>query len=125
MLLATYLKRSFYYEWICLFGYVYLLVAIVAELLGTNFLKLTNGFTKLLPTLISLLSYGFAFYFLSLVVKNIPINIAYAIWSGVGIILMTVISVFVFHNPINVPTVLGILFITLGVILVNLFGVSH
>ncbi|WWY80903.1 multidrug efflux SMR transporter [Pediococcus pentosaceus] len=105
--------------------YVYLLVAIVAELLGTNFLKLTNGFTKLLPTLISLLSYGFAFYFLSLVVKNIPINIAYAIWSGVGIILMTVISVFVFYNPINVPTVLGILFITLGVILVNLFGVSH
>lgn len=106
-------------------GYIYLLLAVIAELLGTNFLKFTQGFTKIGPTIISLLSYGFAFYFLSLVVKNIPVNIAYAIWSGVGIILMTIISVFIFHNPVNLPTVLGISLITVGVILVNLFGASH
>jgi small multidrug resistance pump len=102
--------------------YIYLFLAIIAELIGTNFLKFTDGFTKLLPTVISLAAYAISFYLLSLIVKHLPVNIVYAIWSGIGIIVMTIISVYVFKNPINLPTLFGILLITIGVVLVNLFG---
>lgn len=102
--------------------YLLLILAIISELLGTSLLKFTNGFTKLFPTITTLLAYGIAFYCLSIVVKNLPVNIVYAIWSGVGIVLVTLISVFVFHNTINFPTVIGTTLIVIGVILVNIFG---
>lgn len=106
-------------------GYLFLILAIFAELLGTTLIKSTDGFTKLMPTIATLLSYGVAFYFLSLVVKTIPVNIAYAIWGGLGVIIITLITVFIFKQPINIPTIIGILLITIGVVIVNLFGTSH
>lgn len=107
-------------------AYLYLAIAIVAELIGTSSLNYSEGFTKLIPTSISLVSYGIAFYCLSLaLVHNMPVNIAYAIWSGIGIVVLSFISVFIFHQSMNLPTMLGIGFIVVGVIMVNLFGSGH
>lgn len=107
-------------------AYLYLAIAIVAELIGTTFLGYAQGFTKLIPTVVSLSAYAIAFYCLSLVLMhNMPVNIAYAIWSGVGIVVLSFISVFIFHQHMNLPTIMGIGFIVVGVILVNLFGSGH
>lgn len=106
-------------------AWLYLLLAIVGELVGTNLLKFTDGFTKLVPTVSSLIAYGTSFYFLSLALKYMPINIAYAMWSGVGIVLITLIAIFVFHETINWQTALGIGLIVVGVIMVNIFGNGH
>ncbi|KRN75253.1 hypothetical protein IV73_GL000411 [Weissella kandleri] len=106
-------------------NYLFLFLAIFAELAGTNLLKFTDGFTKLYPTAATLFMYGLAFYCLSIVVKDFPVNIVYAIWSGAGIVLVTLVSVFIFHNSINWQTLLGTLLIVVGVILVNIFGTSH
>lgn len=106
-------------------GYLFLILAVIAELIGTNLLKSTDGFTKLMPTIATLISYGLAFYFLSLVVRTLPVNIAYAIWSGLGIVLITLVSVLVFKQSINLPTIFGTLLITIGVVVVNIFGTGH
>lgn len=107
-------------------GYLYLFIAIIGEIIGTNFLNLSQGFTKPAPTIIALISYLITFYFLSLALTHhIPMNVAYAIWSGVGIVILTLISVLVLKQPINLASVIGILFIVIGVVLVNLFGTSH
>lgn len=105
--------------------YLLLILAIGAELAGTIFLKFTDGFTKLYPTIITLMAYGTAFYSLSIVVKTLPVNVVYAIWSGAGIVLVTLISVFIFHNTINYPTMIGTALIVVGVVLVNTFGAGH
>ncbi|QIL50153.1 multidrug efflux SMR transporter [Weissella coleopterorum] len=105
--------------------YLLLILAIGAELAGTIFLKFTDGFTKLYPTIITLMAYGTAFYSLSIVVKTLPVNVVYAIWSGAGIVLVTLISVFIFHNTINCPTMIGTALIVVGVVLVNTFGAGH
>ena len=106
-------------------NYLLLALAIVSELIGTSLLKYTDGFTKMYPTVATLLAYVVSFYCLSIVVKALAVNVVYAIWSGVGIVLVTLISVFVFHNSINYPTILGTGLIVIGVILVNMFGSGH
>lgn len=92
---------------------------------GSNLLKYTDGFTKLVPTIFALLAYGGSFYFLSLTLKYFPLNIVYAVWGGMGIVLITLISVFVFHVSINWQTVLGTILIVVGVVIVNLYGTTH
>ncbi|MEG0255377.1 MAG: multidrug efflux SMR transporter [Vagococcus sp.] len=106
-------------------GYLYLLVAIVGEVIGTNLLKATDGFTKLMPTLYTIIAYVISFYFLSLSFKTIPISVAYAIWGAIGIILITTFSVIVWKEPLNAMTIVGLGFIIVGTILVNLFGTGH
>lgn len=107
-------------------AYLYLSIAIVAELIATSFLNYAAGFTKLVPTAISLSAYGVAFYCLSMaLVHHMPVNIAYAIWSGIGIVVLSFISVFLFHQHMNLPTIIGIGFIVVGVIMVNVFGSGH
>ena len=102
--------------------YLYLTLAIVLEVLATALLGKSEGFTKWLFAVGSLLSYGVCFYFLSLALKNIPLGVAYAIWSGVGIVLTAIVSVLVFKSKIDLPFVLGTLLIIAGVVVINLFS---
>ena len=105
--------------------YLYLMIAILGEVAGTYFLKMSVGFSKLQPTLFTLVLYGVCFYFLSLSLKQIPLNIAYATWSGIGLILTTVISVLFFKEAINLASFVGIGFIIVGVVVLNVFGPGH
>lgn len=105
--------------------YLYLMIAILGEVAGTYFLRMSAGFSKLQPTIFTLVLYGICFYFLSLSLKQIPLNIAYATWSGIGLILTTVISVMIFKEAINFASIIGIGFILIGVIVLNVFGPGH
>lgn len=106
-------------------SYVYLATAIIGELLGTTFLKMSDGFTKLSFSILSLVAYGLCFFFLAKSLEDLNLSLAYAVWSGVGIILATTVSVFYFKESINLLTLLGIALIIVGVVIVNLFGASH
>ena len=102
--------------------YVYLIIAIVSEVFGTTFLKASQGFTVLLPTLAVVCGYGLAFYFLSLSLSSIPVGIAYAIWSGVGIILIALIGFFVFKQHLDLAAIIGLVLIIAGVVVINVFS---
>ncbi len=106
-------------------SYFYLFLAIIGELLGTNLLKLSEGFTKPIPTVSALLAYGVCFYFLSLSLKAVPLGIAYATWSAVGLVLTAILSVVIFKESLNVYTIIGLGFIIIGVLMVNLLGNTH
>ena len=104
--------------------WLYLAIAIVAEVIGTSALKASDGFTKLYPSLIVIVGYGVAFYFLSLTLRTIPVGIAYAIWSGVGIVLISLIGGLAFNQKLDLPALLGISLIAAGVAVLNLFSKS-
>lgn len=104
--------------------YILLFIAILFEVIGTSTLKLSHQFTKPIPTLITLVTYFFAFYFLSLTLKSIPVGIAYAIWSGVGIVLISLAGFFLFQQKLDFPAILGMILIVVGVIVINLFSKS-
>lgn len=108
-------------------SYLYLGVAIVAEVCATSFMKLSDGFTKTVPSTITIVGYGVAFYFLSLTLKTIPTGIAYAIWSGVGIILIAAVGWFFQGQKLDFPALMGMGLIIAGVAVMNLFSksVSH
>lgn len=106
-------------------SYVYLATAIIGEFLGTTFLKMSDGFTKLLFSTLALVAYGLCFFFLTKSLENLDLSLAYAVWSGIGIVLATSVSVFYFKESINWLTLLGISLILIGVVIVNLFGTSH
>lgn len=106
-------------------AYLYLALAVSAETTGTALIGQTNGFTKLLPTILTLACYGLSFYLLAQVVKVIPVHLAYAIWCASGILIITSLSVVVFKATLNWQTVLGLVFLIIGVVLVNLFGRVH
>mgnify|MGYP000052199579 CR=1 FL=1 len=100
----------------------YLIISIVGEVIATTSLKESNGFSKLIPSIICIIGYGITFYFLSLSIKQIPIGIAYAIWAGLGIVLITTIGYFRFKQTLDLPTVIGLTLIVIGVIIVNGFS---
>ena len=104
--------------------YFYLALAVLGEVIGTSFLKATEDFTKLWPSLIVVLGYGTAFYFLTLSLKVIPVGIAYATWSGIGIVLITVISIFLYKQVPDWPAVIGMAMIIGGVVIIQLFSKS-
>ena len=104
--------------------WLYLAIAIVAEVIGTSALKASDGFTKLYPSLIVVVGYGVSFYCLSLTLRTIPIGIAYAIWSGVGIVLISLIGWLAFNQKLDLPALLGISLIAAGVAVLNLFSKS-
>lgn len=108
-------------------NWIYLLIAICAEVIGTSALKASDGFTKFTPSAIVVLGYGAAFYFLSLTLNSIPVGVAYAIWSGVGIILISIIGLLFFNQSLDVPAAIGIALIIAGVAVINLLSnsVSH
>ena len=102
-------------------SYIYLLSAIVCEVFATTFLKAANGFTVLLPSLAVALGYGGAFYFLSLSLSGIQLGTAYAIWSGLGIVLVSVAAYFVYHQKPDAPAIAGMALIICGVLVIRLF----
>ena len=108
-------------------GYLYLGIAIVAEVVATSALKASEGFTRTGPSLIVAIGYGIAFYFLSLVLKTVPMGVAYAIWSGVGIVLIAAIGWMLMKQPLDLPALLGIGLIVAGVAVIQLFSktVAH
>ena len=101
---------------------IYLLLAIVFETSATTLLKFSDGFTKLLPTLASIMLYILSFYCLSTCLKTIPIGIAYAIWSAFGIVLITVVGIVAFKQTPDWAAIIGLLLIILGVGVINLFS---
>ncbi|MCP3923744.1 MAG: multidrug efflux SMR transporter [Desulfobacterales bacterium] len=103
-------------------GYLYLSIAIIAEVVGTSALKESAEFTKLGPSIIVIISYGLAFYFLSLVLVTIPVGIAYAIWSGIGIAIITIIGALLFKQVPDIPAITGIFLIITGVVIINVFS---
>lgn len=105
-------------------SYVYLVIAIVAEVIGTSALKAAEGFTRPLPSLVVVAGYGVAFYCLSLALKTIPVGIAYAIWSGAGVVLITLIGWLVFRQVLDAAAVAGIALIVAGVLVIQLFSTS-
>ena len=101
-------------------SYLYLTIAILAEVIGTSALKAAEGFTRPLPSLVVVAGYGTAFYFLSLALKFIPVGIAYAIWSGVGVALITLIGWLLFKQRLDLPALGGITLIVAGVVVIQL-----
>ena len=99
-----------------------LAIAIVAEVIGTTALKASNEFTRLLPSLIVVVSYGTAFYFMSISLRVLPVGIMYAIWSGMGIVLISVLGWLVFRQTLDTPAMIGLAFIIAGVIIINVFS---
>lgn len=103
-------------------NYAYLFAAIVCEVVATSALRAAEGFTRLWPSLIVVVGYGLAFYCLSLAMRSIPVGIAYAIWSGIGIVLIALIGWVVYRQPLDLPAVLGMALILIGVLVINLFS---
>ena len=103
-------------------GYLYLSVAIAAEVIATSALKASDGFTKPLPTTVVLVGYGVAFYFLSLVLKTVPVGVAYAIWSGAGIVLIALVGWLVLKQSLDTPAIAGMALIIGGVAVIQLFS---
>lgn len=103
-------------------AYVLLGFAIISEVTGSTFLAKSDGFTKPIPTAITLICFVIAFYLLSHVVKVLPLGITYAIWSGVGIVLTALIGVFILKSPLDMPAIIGIILIMTGVVIMNVFS---
>jgi len=102
--------------------YLYLAVAILAEVIATSALKASNEFTRLWPSVIVVLGYGVAFYFLTLCLRTIPVGVAYAIWSGLGIVLVAIIAYFLYDQKLDAPALVGIGLILSGVLVINLLS---
>ena len=108
-------------------SWTYLLVAIVAEVIATSALKASDGFSRLWPSVITVVGYCIAFYCLSLTLRHMPVGVAYAVWSGLGVVLITAVSWIMFGQKLDAAALLGMGLIVAGVIVMNVFSksVSH
>lgn len=104
--------------------YLFLLIAIVSEVIATSALKATNGFTRLMPLFLVAGGYASAFYFLSLTLRTMPVGVAYAIWSGLGIALVTVVAWIFFGQRLDLPAICGLSLIVAGVLVLTVFSKS-
>ena len=105
-------------------NYLYLTIAIVSEVIATSALKAASGFTRLGPSLLVVVGYASAFYFLSLTLRTIPLGVAYAIWSGVGVALVTAVAWVFYGQRLDWPAIIGLALIIAGVLVLNLFSKS-
>ncbi|HQT55071.1 MAG TPA: SMR family transporter [Phenylobacterium sp.] len=103
-------------------GYAWLGIAIVCDVIATTALKASDGFSKTLPSIISAGGYGVAFYALSHSMKTVPVGVGYAIWSGIGIVLITLLAWVVFKQKLDLPAVVGMGMILAGVLVINLYS---
>lgn len=103
-------------------AYFYLAVAIIAEVIATSALKASAEFTKLFPSIIVVVGYGLAFYFMTLALRTIPLGVTYAIWSGVGIVLVAVAGIFLYRQVPDVPAMIGMGLIIAGVVVIQVFS---
>lgn len=107
--------------------YVYLALAITFEVIATSALKASEEFTRVIPSIIVVVGYGLAFYLLSLVLRTMPVGVAYALWCGLGVVLVSLVSMVVYKQSLDMPAVIGMAVIVLGVVIINVFSktVSH
>ena len=103
---------------------ILLFLAIVSEVVATTALKYSEGFTKLIPSIIVVVGYGAAFYLLSLCLRAMSIGVAYAIWSGVGIVLTVAVGVFIWREPLDAARIVGTLLVIIGIAIINLFSTA-
>ncbi|MDR1583487.1 MAG: multidrug efflux SMR transporter [Prevotellaceae bacterium] len=101
---------------------IFLILAIIFETVGTTFMKSSEQFTKLVPSVIMVIAYIACFYCLSIPIKTVPVGIVYAIWSAVGIVLITVVSAVVFKQIPDTPAITGCILIVAGVVIINVFS---
>lgn len=106
-------------------GYVFLGLAIALEIFSTSMMKASNGFTKLIPSLVFVVGMGASFFSLSQALIHVPLSVAYAIWSGVGTALTALIAVLIWKEQLNGYMIAGIFLIIAGVVLLNLKGSVH
>lgn len=99
-----------------------LFISIAFEIAATSFLKLSDGFTRLLPTALSMALYGVSFYCVSIVFRSLPVGLVYAIWSGVGIVLTALVAYLAFGQKIDAAGLTGMALIVTGVLVINLFS---
>ncbi|MET0378879.1 MAG: SMR family transporter [Spongiibacteraceae bacterium] len=104
--------------------WLFLATAIISEVIATTALKASDGFTKLWPSLIVVFGYGMAFYFLALTLRTIPVGVAYAVWSGTGIVLITAIGWIFFQQKLDAAALAGMGLIIAGVVVMNVFSKS-
>jgi small multidrug resistance pump len=102
--------------------WVALAIAIVAEVVATSTLKMTAEFTKLVPSLVVVVGYAVAFYFMTISLRVLPVGIMYAIWAGLGVVLVTVVGWVVYKQVLDLPAILGLALIIAGVVIINLFS---
>lgn len=107
--------------------WIYLAISIIGEIVATSALKESDGFTKIVPSVLAIVVYGLAFYFLSLTLKELTLSITYAIWSGVGIVVLSLVGYLRFGQKLDLPAIVGVSFIVIGVLIINLFSktMSH
>ena len=103
-------------------AYFYLAIAIVAEVAATSALKASEEFTRPIPSLIVIVGYGVAFYLLTLVLRTIPVGITYAMWAGLGIVFVALVGAVLYKRIPDLPAIIGMSFIVIGVIFINLFS---
>lgn len=106
-------------------NYIFLTIAIILEIIATTTLKKSDSFTQLWPSLITILGYAGAFYFLSLTLEHIPLAIAYALWSGIGITAVTIAAYFLYQQKLDLAAIIGIILIIVGVLIIQLFSKSQ
>lgn len=108
-------------------AWLYLAIAIVAEVIATSALKASLGFSRPGPSAVVVVGYGIAFYFLSLTLQTLPVGVTYAIWSGVGIVLITLFAWLAYGQTLDVPAIVGLALIVAGVVVLNVFSraVAH
>lgn len=104
--------------------WTYLAIAIVTEVIATSALKATAGFTRVAPAIIVVLGYGVSFYCLALTLRTVPVGLTYAIWSGVGIVLISLVGFVVYRQTLDAAAIAGIALIIAGVLVINLFSHS-
>ncbi len=104
------------------YAYIFLILAIAFEVISTSFLKDTNGFTRFYPSLVVIVALCICLFLMSHSMKFIPVGIVYASWAGLGIVAITIIAVFKYNQVPNIPTMIGIALIVIGVVVVNLMN---
>ena len=105
--------------------FLLLFLAIVAEVVATTSLKLSNGMTRLIPTLVMITGYGIALWLMSISIRTIPVGVTYAIWAGLGTVGIVIVGLVLFHEKLDAPRIIGITLIISGVIILNLFSRVH
>lgn len=107
--------------------YLYLMMAVAFEVIGTAALQASEQFTRPKPLVLTAIGYAAAFYFLSLVLRSMPVGVAYAIWSGLGVVLITLVGLIWFGQKLDIPAIAGLALIVAGVATINLFSktVAH
>ncbi len=103
-------------------GYLYLAIAIVMEVIATSSMKALDGFNKPLPLILVVVGYSVSLFLLSLVVKTVPVGVAYAIWSGLGIVLVSIVALVIYQQKLDLPAIIGMALIVAGVVFIQLFS---